>query len=138
MHAYEEASCHGCNSHLARAAHSRRYAEAGQEIALEAIWACQDSMKLRDRLLRPLLEAAVRAGAAPLPLATVRSLEEHERKSEWGGAGAAWADSWEPAAEVHARFHPRFQAAVRTLLLANHRGLPGAGPLDVNRRRSMG
>ena len=95
------------------------------EIGMAALWAFQDSLELRDSLLPPLLAAAVSGGAAALPLATARGLDS-ERKAKWGGAGAAWAEGWEPTAEVHARFPPRFRAAVRTLLLANHRGLPGA------------
>ena len=95
------------------------------EIGMAALWAFQDSLELRDSLLPPLLAAAVRGGAAALPLATARGLDS-ERQAKWGGAGAAWADGWEPTAEMHARFPPRFRTAVRTLLLANHRGLPGA------------
>ena len=95
------------------------------EMYLGAMRAFQDSMELRDSLLPPLLAAAVRGGAAALPLATARGLDS-ERGSKWGGAGAAWAADWDAKAEVHARFAPRFRAAVRTLLLANRRGLPGA------------
>ncbi|PRW59763.1 hypothetical protein C2E21_1800 [Chlorella sorokiniana] len=100
------------------------YMDGMSEIAMAALWAFQDSMGLRDRLLPLLLEAAVRGGAAALPLAMARSLDS-EREAKWGGAGAAWAEGWEPKPEAHARFAPRFRAAVRALLLANHRGLPG-------------
>lgn len=98
------------------------YMEGVSELSLQALWRFQDEMARRDQLLRPLLRGAVRAGAACLPLAVARSLDE-ERNGKWGGAGAWWDDEWEPSR--HARFHPRFRAAVRTLLLVSHRGLPG-------------
>ncbi len=101
------------------------YCEGLQDMALDSLWQFQDSMKLRDRLLRPLLEAAVRGGAAALPLAMARGLND-EREADWGGAGAAWAEGWEPEAAAHARFPTSFRSTVRCLLLANHRGLPGA------------
>ncbi|KAI7840871.1 hypothetical protein COHA_005401 [Chlorella ohadii] len=103
------------------------YCEGLQDMALDSLWQFQDSMKLRDRLLRPLLEAAVRGGAAALPLAMARGLND-EREADWGGAGAAWAEGWEPEAAAHARFPTSFRSTVRCLLLANHRGLPGTDP----------
>ena len=101
------------------------YVEGTQEMELQAMWDLDNSMTLRDRLLAPLLAAGVRRGAAALPLAQARGLDG-ERDAKWGGAGAAWGEDWEPRAEAHARFHARFRCAVRALLLANHRGLPGA------------
>lgn len=68
------------------------FLEGSRDVSLEFMRAIGLSMALRDRLLRPLLEAAVRGGAAALPLALARSLD-CKREAKWGGAGAAWSDA---------------------------------------------
>lgn len=103
------------------------YLEALQELAIQAMHDLDDSLGVRDSLLRPLLQLAVRGGAACLSLAQAHKLDE-EREASWGDAGAWWADTWAPDAAMHAAFHPRFRAGVCAMLLASHRGLPGDLP----------
>lgn len=102
------------------------YFGAMEDASMPELIACMDSHERRDELARPLLRHAVRAGAACLSLADARKLALPEQPA-WGTAGTWWAEEWAPERAAHAAFHPRFQAAASTLLLALHRGLPGVG-----------